>query len=94
VSAGPINILNPVVLTLNSLKVNTEVRVYNSSTGVEVGGVENSTTSESFDLLGISSVDIILVNVDYKYLKLSNVNTTSNVSLPIQQQLDRNYINP
>jgi hypothetical protein len=93
-TAGPINILNPVVLTLNTLKVNTEVRVFNSSTGVEVGGVENSTTSESFDLLGISSVDIVLVSIDYKYLKLSNVDTTSNVSLPIQQQFDRNYTNP
>ena len=93
-TAGPINILNPVVLTLNTLQVNTEVKVYNSSTGVEVGSVENSTTSESFDLLGISSVDIVLVSLDYKYLKLSNVNTTSNVSLPIQQQFDRNYTNP
>ena len=91
---GIINILNPVVLTLNTLQVNTEVRVYDSSTGVEVGAVENSTTSESFDLLGISSVDIVLVSIDYKYLKLSNVDTTSNVSLPIQQRFDRNYTNP
>jgi hypothetical protein len=89
-----INIINPSVLTLTGLQVNTEVRVYDAGTINELGGVENSGTVESFDLLGVNAVDIVILALEFEYLRLENVPTTSNITLPIQQLPDRNYENP
>ena len=81
------------VLTLNDLKVNSEVRVYDAGTTTELAGVENSGTSFNA-ALSVSSVDIVIFNTDYKPLRTTNVDTTVNVTLPIQQIFDRNYTNP
>ncbi len=89
-----VNIINPSVLTLTGLQPNTEIRVYEAGTINEVGGVENSGTVESFDLLGINSVNIVILALEYEYLRLENVPTTSDITLPIQQLPDRNYENP
>ena len=89
-----VNIINPSVLTLTGLQPDTEVRVYEAGTINEVGGVENSGTVESFDLLGINSVNIVILALEYEYLRLENVPTTSDITLPIQQLPDRNYENP
>jgi len=91
---GTVNIINPSVLTLTGLQPNTEVRVYEAGTINEVGGVENSGTVESFDLLGISAVNIVILSLQFEYLRLENVPTLSDITLPIQQLPDRNYENP
>lgn len=80
-------------LTLTGLQPNTEVRIYNAGTTTEVAGVENSGTSESFSI-SVASVDIVLHNIGYLYQRLESVNTSANLSLPIKQQIDRNYDNP
>ena len=79
-------------LTLTGLKVNTEVRVYDSS-GTEVGGVENSGTSESFALT-VSSVDVVIHALGYLNQRIDGLATTSDVTLPVSQVLDRQYLNP
>ncbi len=89
-----VNIINPSVLTLTGLQPNTEVRVYEAGTINEVGGVENSGTVESFDLLGIAAVNIVILALEFEYLRLENVPTLSDITLPIQQLPDRNYENP
>jgi len=91
---GIVNIINPSVLTLTGLQPNTEVRVYEAGTINEVGGVENSGTIESFDLLGINAVNIVILALEFEYLRLENVPTTADITLPIQQLPDRNYENP
>jgi hypothetical protein len=80
-------------LTLTNLKVNTEVRVYQAGTTTEVAGVENSGTSETFSI-NVGSVDIVIHNLNYLYQKLFAIDTTSDRSIPIQQQIDRQYENP
>jgi hypothetical protein len=80
-------------LTLTGLKANTEVRIYDAGTTTEVAGVENSGTSESFSI-SVASVDVVLHNVGYIYQRLEALNTSANLTLPIQQQVDRNYDNP
>ena len=82
----------PATLTLNGLQPNTEVRVYEAGTIIEVAGVENSGTSFS-SFIPALSVDIVIFNVQYIAIKLESINTTSDVTLPIQQQFDRNYEN-
>lgn len=90
---GTVNIINPAVLTLTNLQPNTEVRVFEAGTATELGGVENSTTSFSLSVQ-VPAVDIAIISLGYQNLKLEGIVTTADTSLPIQQQLDRNYVNP
>lgn len=80
-------------LTLTGLQSNTEVRVYDAGTTTEVAGVENSGTSEAFSI-SVSSVDIVIHALGFIYQRLDGVNTSTDRSLPIQQQEDRQYNNP
>ena len=75
---------------LTGLKTNTEVRIYDGTT--EVGGVENSGTSETFDIEQ-NSVDVVIHALGYLNQNLT-VATTENTTLPISQVLDRQYTNP
>lgn len=68
--------------------------MYEAGTINEVGGVENSGTSESFELFGVPAVDIVIHNLDYIYQKLDNIDTSATRSIPVQQFFDRNYENP
>lgn len=80
-------------LTLTGLQPNTEIRVYDTGTTTEVAGVENSGTSESF-AISVSSVDIVLHNLSYLNQRLTGVDTSNNLTLPVQQVVDRQYENP
>ncbi|UAW01099.1 structural protein [Synechococcus T7-like virus S-TIP28] len=81
----------PRTLTLNGLKADTEVRIYDGNT--EVAGVELSGTSESFSI-DANSVDIVIHALGYLNQVLEGIDTTSDVTLPISQVLDRQYNNP
>ncbi len=83
----------PALLTLNGLQPDTEVRIYEAGTINEIAGVENSGTSFSASI-SISSVDVVVFNVQYLPIRLESVDTTVNTTLPIQQQFDRNFENP
>jgi hypothetical protein len=80
-------------LTLTGLQTNTEVRVFTAGTITEVAGVENSGTTFTANLAD-SSVDIVIHSIGYEYQKIEGADTSSNLTLPIQQRLDRNYRNP
>ena len=80
-------------LTLTGLQSNSEIRIYQAGTTTEIDGVENSGTAFSTTTIE-SSVDIVVFNVGYIPVRLLAVDTSSNVTLPIQQRLDRNYNNP
>ena len=82
----------PSVLTLTGLQVNSEIRVYAAGTLTELAGVENSTTVFTASI-NEALVDIVIFNVEYVPIKLKNIDLNSDVSLPIQQQFDRNYEN-
>ena len=79
-------------LTLTGLQTNSEVRVYNAGTTTEIAGVENSSTSFSANIEA-SSVDIVIHSLGYEYQKIEGADTSANLTLPIQQRLDRNYQN-
>jgi hypothetical protein len=78
---------------LTGLQAGTEVRVYEAGTITEVAGVENSGPTFTA-LIDIPSIDIVIFNVQYIPIKLESVDTSGSVSLPIQQQFDRNFENP
>ena len=81
------------VLTLTGLKANSEVRVYTAGTTTEIAGVENSGTTFVDATIAVNSVDIVIHNVSYEYQKIEAADTSSNLTLPIQQRFDRNYSN-
>jgi hypothetical protein len=90
---GAIVILSPTTLTLVGLQSNSEVRIYQAGSTTEIAGVENSGTlfTDTFD---VDAVDIVIFNVNYKPVRLLAVDTSSDLTLPIQQIFDRNYANP
>ena len=81
------------VLTLTGLQANSEVRVYTAGTTTEIAGVENSGTTFVDATIAVNSVDIVIHNLAYEYQKIEAADTTSNLTLPIQQRFDRNYSN-
>ena len=95
---GTVNVVSgQVTLTLTGLKVNTEVRIYSAGTQTELTGVENSGTSFAYTYTYVPSteIDIVVHNISYQYIKLTNVLLGSgDASLPIQQIPDRWYDNP
>jgi len=86
-----VNVLT--TLTLTGLQANSEVRVYDAGTTTELAGVENSGTSFTANI-STSSVDIVVHSLGYEYQKIEGADTSSNLTLPIQQRVDRNYRNP
>lgn len=89
---------NFVPFVLTNLQPNSEIRVYLTGTANELFGVENSGTTFTNQYLHTGSdfgVDIIIHNNQYEHIRLTNVVlSTSAVSIPIQQQFDRQYNNP
>lgn len=87
--------INP-TLTLSGLKNPTEVRVFSAGTTTELAGQENITSGTftwAYDPDLVSSVDISILALGYQNTRLLAVATTGNVSIPVQQQIDRQYAN-
>lgn len=91
-NTGSVVIIDAPVLTLTGLQPNSEIRVYDSSTGQELAGIEDSVTTFTAALTN-PVVDVVIHNIQYKYLRIDNVGLATDVSLPIQQIFDRNYRN-
>jgi hypothetical protein len=84
-------------LILTGLRTGSEVRIYRESDGVELGGVESSGTSFTFnyDYIG-DDINVFIVvhalnylNIRYDGIFLSN----EDINIPVQQQVDRQYGN-
>ena len=81
------------LLTLTALQANSEIRVYAAGTATEVAGIENSGTSQSFNLTE-ASVDIVIHHLSYQNMRILALDTSVNLSFPIAQSFDRQYLNP
>ena len=90
---GTINFLTSSTITLTGLKTNSEVRLYRAGTQVEVGGVENS-TSQFSSIINEGEIDIVIFALGYLPIKLNNVASNVDTTIPIQQVIDRVYQNP
>jgi hypothetical protein len=91
-----VDIVNTVTLTLTGLVLDSEVRIYEAGTLIELDGTDSSSSSFIFSFQGGDpNVDIRIFHLDYQPVNLLNfVLPTSNTSVPIQQIFDRNYTNP
>lgn len=99
---------NP-TLTLTKLRANTEVRIHIKTTGVELDGIETVVTpdeivggvqyykfSYQYDAGTYSGtvVNIMIISLDYVNQKIEYTLGSSDVTIPVSQQLDRTYNNP
>jgi hypothetical protein len=87
--------LETVDITLTGLKPSSEVRVYTAATTSEITGtgVESSSTSHTFTVPINTSIDISILALGYQNRRLLNYTASSIASLPISQELDRQYQN-
>ena len=92
-NGGTTDATRQTTLTLTGLQPNTEVRVLLAGTTTELAGVENSSTTFTAGI-DADSVDIVIHNLGYEYIRIEGADTTGNLTLPIQQRVDRNYANP
>lgn len=92
-TSGSITVVRLTSFSLVGLQPNSEVRVYEAGTITEIDGVENSGTS--FDTtISVSSVDLVIFNTQYQPIRITGIDTSVDVALPISQIFDRNYENP
>jgi hypothetical protein len=92
-----VNVVNSTTLELTGLKNPTEIRVYDEGTTTEIAGQENVTTgtfSTGIDAATYPLVDISVIALGYQNLRFLSVDMSSDQSIPVVQQLDRQYNNP
>jgi len=95
-------VINAFTLTLTNVVDNSEIRIFDAGTTTEVGGIENTsggTFVYAYDYQAGTFVDIVVFNVEYVFNepsgRIKNFElVNSNGSIPINQLLDRNYLNP
>ena len=81
---------------LSGLKTGSEVRIFRVSDDTEVDGVENSTTSFTYNYQHTIDIDIYVVifHLNWKPIRLTGLTlSTANQTIPIQQVTDRVYSN-
>jgi hypothetical protein len=85
-----------VTLTLTGLTAGSEVRIYDAGTTDELAGIESSGTTFGYTYTFASqSVDIVVLHLTKLYFRLEDFALAStDASLPIAQQNDRQYENP
>ena len=80
-------------LAITGVVPNSEVRVYESGTFTEIFGIEDTTGEDVVGFVSVDSVDIVIHNVSQEYIRIPSVDTTAELTLPIQQRFDRGYRN-
>lgn len=90
--------LDTVSFELTGLKPGSEIRAYlgtDPATAVELAGVESSGTSFSFNHAVAGQQGYIQIHsTGYRFINLPITYSSSNVSIPIQQESDRWFQNP
>lgn len=85
---------NNVTVTFDGLIANTEVRVYRTSDGVELAGVEDSGTSFGASVAGGTDVYYTIHHEQYEHIRVEDfIWPSSATTIPIQQRFDSNYVN-
>jgi hypothetical protein len=92
-NGGTLNIVNPATLNVTPLVEGSEVRVYESGTINEISGTEASLTNFTTSIQS-STVDVVVLSVGFLNIKVKGIDMTQgDVELPINQRIDRQYLN-
>lgn len=90
---GNVVIQRPSQITVTGLTNPSEVRIYEAGTTTELGGQENVTSGVFVTTVSASSVDIVVLSLGFKNIKLKGIASVSDITIPITQQVDRQYEN-
>jgi len=95
-TTGDVVINNTVTYTLTGLVAGTEVRIFRTSDGVELNGVESSGTTfdHVYNFVGNTAVRIIVQQVGYRWQQLNDTMTAVSRTRPVLMEEDFNYANP
>lgn len=93
-AGGTTNKIKSSSLTLTGLENPTEVRVFEAGTTVEVAGQETVVSGTFSAGLNVGSVDVSILSLSFQNLRLKSVNMSGDVSIPVDQLSDRQYLNP
>jgi hypothetical protein len=84
-------------LSITGLVNPTEIRIYDAGTTTEVAGQENVTSGTftwQFDPEEYPNVDISIISLNYQNIRLLNqALSLADLTIPVQQQIDRQYGN-
>lgn len=82
-------------ITLTGLKTGSKITFVRTSDGVSLGGTTSSGTSFAltYDYYANVDVNIVIQNYGYLHLTIPYTLTSESVSIPVQQVIDRNYLN-
>jgi hypothetical protein len=84
--------------TVNGLVAETEVRLYNADTDIEIAGTESSSSTWSYSYIypgSDTNCYLVVLHMDYLWLRINGlVLSNANQSIPVQQVRDRNFDNP
>jgi len=83
-------------ITLTGLETDSKISFIRTSDGVSLGGTSSSGTSYTFtyDYYTDVAVNIVIQNYGYLYTSIPYVLTSESSTIPVQQVIDRNYLNP
>jgi len=97
ITAGAtVNFIQPTTtLTLSGLQNSTEIRVFTAGTQTEITGEEVVSTGIFTTSLpvGTTSIDVSILSLGYKNQRLTALDASQNINIPISQELDRQYQN-
>jgi len=94
-SKGTSNVvfINLAQVTLTDLYDSSEVRVYQSGTQNEIAGIESTLGGTFTFTTGYPLIDINILSLEYLIQRIENVQSTSSISIAVNQVTDRQYEN-
>lgn len=89
-----VNIVSAATLTFTGVKNGSEIRIFQAGTTTELDGIESVVGGTFSSSISVGSVDAVVFSLGYLEVRYSGLVTTSDLSVPVQQSVDRQYQNP
>lgn len=86
-----VNFISASTLTFTGVKNGSEIRIYQAGTTTELDGVESVTGGTFSSSISVGSVDAVVFALGYLEVRYYGLTTTSDLSVPVQQAVDRQY---
>lgn len=81
-------------LTFTGVKDGSEIRVYQAGTTIELDGIESVAGGTFSCSISVGAVDAVVFALGYLEVRYYGLTTSSDLSVPVQQSVDRQYQNP
>lgn len=86
-----VNFVSASTLTFTGVKDGSEIRIYEAGTTNELDGIESVTGGTFSSSISVGAVDAVVFALGYLEVRYYGLTTTSDLSVPVQQTVDRQY---